>query len=224
VDGGGSGVVESCSMKTRIVLAMALCVTLSASAAEIGVIGKKFIIVDKLTAASKAKLVYVSKDQAAGITKGTDTDPNGIDVTFDYGYDAAAGRIFATAGGLDQGDTEGWTTNKATVAKFINKSAPAGSTVAKVAVIKPGQLLKLVATGRGDGPVIDIFSAGPPSGDVHTAFLVDNGADENTHCSTFAGCTYKLIAADTGAKLVCKTSTADPTCAALGSPSGAFLD
>jgi hypothetical protein len=115
--------------------------------------------------------------------------------------------------------------NKPSVAKFVNKSAPGGSTVAKVAVIKPGKLHKIVAKGLGDPPnVIDIFSAGAPSGDVHTAFSVDNSSDLNVHCSTFTGCTYKLIAADTGAKLVCKTSTADPTCAALGSPSGAFLD
>jgi hypothetical protein len=211
-------------MTTRIVLTAALCASLSASAAEIGVIGKKFIIVDKLTAASKAKLVYVSKDQAAGITKGTSTGAEGIDATFDFAYDATAGQVFIQAGDVDPGDTEGWKTNKATVAKFINKSAPAGSTVAKVAVIKPGKLLKLVAKGLGDGPVIDIFGAGAPSGDVHTAFSVDNSSDLNVHCSTFTGCTYKLIAADTGAKLVCKTSTADPTCAALGSPSGAFLD
>jgi hypothetical protein len=97
-----------------------------------------------------------------------------------------------------------------------------------VVVIKPDKLLKLVAKGLGDPlpppGAIDILTTGPPSGDVHTAFLVDNASEENTHCSTFTGCTYKLIAADTGAKLVCKTSTADPTCAALGSPSGAFLD
>ena len=221
-----SGVVHSRPMKTRIVLVMALCVTVSASAAEIGVIGKKFIIVDKVTTAGKAKIVYVSKDQTAGITKGTDTDPNGIDVTFEFGYDGADGRIFVTAGGLDPGDTEGWKTNKPTVAKFVNKQAPAGSTVAKVAVIKPGKLLKIVAKGLGDPPgaPIDIFAQGAPSGDVHTSFLVDNGTDENAHCSTFSNCTYKLIAADTGAKLVCRTSTADPTCAVLGSPSGAFLE
>jgi len=196
-----------------------------AQGANIGVIGKKFIIVDKVTTAGKAKVVYVSKDTTAGITKGTSTSAEGIDATFDFAYDATAGQVFMQAGDVDPGDTEGWKTNKPTVAKFINKSAPSGSTVAKVAVIKPGKLLKIVAKGLGDPPdVIDIFSAGPPSGDVHTAFSVDNSSDLNVHCSTFTGCTYKLIAADTGAKLVCRTSTADPTCAALGSPSGAFLD
>jgi len=199
--------------------------TYGAQAANIGVIGKKFIVVDKVTAAGKAKVVYVSKDQTAGISKGTTTNVNSIDTAFEYRYDTTSGRVEMQSGALEPGETEGWKTNKATVAKYVNKAAPSGSTVTKVAVIKPDKLLKVVAKGLGDPPnVIDIFAAGPPSGDVHTAFSVDNGPDLNVHCSTFTECTYKLIAADTGAKLVCKTSTADPTCAALGSPSGAFLD
>jgi hypothetical protein len=188
-------------------------------AADVGVVGKKLVIVDKLAAANKAKLVYVSTDRQAGITKGAGTDPNGIDVTFRFGYDAAAGRIVVPAGGLDPGDTEGWKTNEPSVAKFVNTQAPAGSTVATVAVVKPDKLLKLVAKGLGDPLVppgaIDILAAGPPSGDVHTAFLVDNGAEENAHCSTFSGCSYKLIAAGSGAKLTCRSSTADPSCSAL---------
>jgi hypothetical protein len=57
-----------------------------ASAADIGVTGKKLIVIDKLVAASKAKVVYVSKDTTAGITKGTASDLNTIDVTFDFNY------------------------------------------------------------------------------------------------------------------------------------------
>ena len=207
-----------------MVIAIGLGSATIAAATNIGVIGKKLIIVDKLATAGKAKVVYVSKDQDAGITKGTGTALAGIDATFDYTYDSTAGQMFMQSGVLD-GDTEGWKVNKSTVAKFVNKSAPSGSTVAKVGVIKPGKLLKVVGKGLGDGPVIDIFATGAPTGDVHTAFTVDNTpGGVFSHCSTFSGCTYKLIAADTGAKLVCKSSTADPTCVALGSPSGAFVD
>jgi hypothetical protein len=209
-------------MKTGVAVVV-LSIGLSATAAEIGVVGKKFIIVDKLSTAGKAKIVYVSKDQTAGITKGTSTNTSSISVVFDYTYDSAVGRIDIGSGEFN--GTIGWKTNRATVAKFVNRSAPDEGTVAKVAVVKPGKLLKIVAKGLGDPPgVIDIVTAGAPTGDVHTACLVDNGQDESIHCSTFTGCAYKLIAAGTGAKLVCKTSTADPTCAALGSPSGAFVD
>ena len=82
-------------------------------------------------------MVYVSKDHAAGITKGSGTDPATISAIFDYGYDATAGRIDMPAGAFS--GTEGWQTNSTSVAKFVNKTAPTGSTVAKVAVINPGR-------------------------------------------------------------------------------------
>jgi hypothetical protein len=90
--------------------------------------------------------------------------------------------------------------------------------VDKVAVIKPGKLLKLVGKGLGD-TAIDILGAGEPStqpvGAVVTAYCVDNGADTICHCSAFPACSYQLMAADTGAKLVCKNGVADADCAAL---------
>jgi hypothetical protein len=90
-----------------------------------------------------------------------------------------------------------------------------------VAVIKPGKLLKLVGLGLGDTP-IDILGAGAPStqpvGAVVTAYCVDNGADTICHCSAFPECSYQMIAADTGAKLVCKNGVADTDCAAHGAP------
>jgi hypothetical protein len=42
----------------------------SSRAADIGVVGLKLIVVDKVTAAGKAKAVFVSKDKTNGITKG----------------------------------------------------------------------------------------------------------------------------------------------------------
>jgi hypothetical protein len=71
--------------------ALALIFSTTATAATIGVIPKKLIVVDKLTAAGKAKVVYVSKDQASGITKGTGTDAAQISVQFDVVYGSAAG-------------------------------------------------------------------------------------------------------------------------------------
>jgi hypothetical protein len=199
--------------------AMAVLLAGATHAADVPVVPKKLIVVDKLSAASKAKLVYVSKDQAAGITKGAGTDVAQIDVRFDVAYDGAsvAGSFTLPAGASD--GTSGWLVNKHTVAKYVNKDAPGGPTQAKVAVVKPGKLLKLVGKGLGD-ETFDILAAGAPGGSVRTRYCVTNGGDENCHCSEFTGCAYKLIAGDTGAKLVCKTGTGDATCSGSPGPGG----
>ena len=96
--------------------------------------------------------------------------------------------------------------SKGTVAKYVNKSVPSGATGAKVAVIKPSKLLKIVGKSLGDTP-IDVFGAGAPGTSVLTIYYtVENGSALIRHCSAFtpASCAYKLIAGDTGAKLVCK--------------------
>jgi hypothetical protein len=177
------------------------------------VVAKKLIVVDKLTLASKAKLVYVAKD--AAVTKGTGTDTADISATFDVAYDAEAGAFAVPAGAL-VGKT-GWKVNRPTVAKFVNKDAPSGGgTEVKVAVIKPSKLLKLVAQGLGDGDELDIITAGAPTGSVFTAYCVTNGGETTCHCTEFSACSYKSIAGDTGAKLVCKTPNAgEPACTAL---------
>jgi hypothetical protein len=153
-------------------------------AADIGVTGKKLIIVDKTATASRAKVVYVSKDKAAGITKGTGLDATMIDAEFDffYGSGSAGGSFVIPAGGSN--GTDGWKVNKATVAKYVNKAAPAGPTGAKVAVIKPGKLLKIVGKNLGDTP-IDILSVSPGVGGVDTVYTVNNGGDTNRHCTNF---------------------------------------
>ena len=208
-------------MRPPSAIATIACILLAgaAPAADIAVIPKKLIVVDKLAAAGKAKLVYVSKDQAAGITKGGGTDVGQIDVRFDASYDAGsvAGSFTLPAGASD--GTSGWLVNKDTVAKYVNKSAPSGPTQAKVAVIKPGKLLKLVGKGLGDQP-FDILAGGAPAGGVRTQYCVTNGGEEHCHCSRFTGCAWTAIAGDTGAKLVCKTGTGDATCGGPAGPTG----
>jgi len=193
----------------------------SAMAADLSCDGKKLIIVDKLTAASKAKAVYVSKDQNCGITKGTSTSTSTsvITASLDVKYGSTDGNWDAPLGTSD--GQKGWLVNKPTVAKYVNKGAP-GTGSTKVAVIKPGKLLKIVGKDLGDSP-IDIFGAGDLTGgspDVTTAFTVTNDGETNRHCGGL-DCSYKLIAGDTGAKLVCKAPVA-ASCPA--SPSGAFID
>jgi hypothetical protein len=191
-----------------------LALTATALGADIPVTPKKLIVVDKLTTADKAKVVFVAKDSAA--TKGAGEDVEQISVQFDvaYGNGNAAGAFAVPASSVN-----GWVVNKSTVAKFVNKDAPGGPTEAKVAVIKPGKLLKIVAKGLGDTD-IDIFGAGDPgAGGVRTAYCVTNGGEENCHCSEFTGCIYKLITGGTGAKLVCKSGVGDAGCSVTGSSS-----
>jgi hypothetical protein len=182
----------------------------TSAAAPIGVAGNKLIIVDKVAAAGKAKVVYVSKDQTAGITKGTGTDVEAVSATFTFAYDSVGGAFALPVGASD--GTRGWKVNSAAVAKFVNKEAPEGITGAKVGVIKPGKLLKIVGKSLGDTP-IDLFADGEPTSPIVTEFAVTNGGDTYRHCSEFdpsdPGVTvvYKEIAGGTGRKLVAKNGT-----------------
>lgn len=189
---------------------------------EAGVAAWKLIVLDRLAFGGTAKTVYVAKDMA--VTKNNGQDPNGIGVEFRISYDGEVGRFEIPLGAFD--GNAGWKLNKKTVAKFANRDAPAGPTVVKTAVIKPGTTLKLVAKGLGDGDPLDILAQGSPSGSIFTSLCVANGGETTCHCTEFEGCLYKSVAAGAGAKLVCgkASSVPDPGCAALASPSGAFLD
>jgi hypothetical protein len=185
---------------------------------NIGVTPKKLIVLDK-PSASRQKIVFVSKDLTAGITKGTGTNPAQISAQFDVRYadDAAAGTVELPAGASN--GTDGWKANNANVAKYVNTAAPGGPTSAKVGVIKPSKLLKLTAKALG-APPLDIVGAGAPSGSVYTAYCVTNGGDHLCHCSELTGCTYTPLPAS-GAKLVCRVGVADPSCQAIAPPAPA---
>src|SRR5262245_51677641 len=116
-------------------VAFLLGATHVARAADVPITGLKLIVVDKMTAAGKAKAVFVAKD--AAVAKGSGTNPADIDATLDVAFDAESG-AFAMPQGAN------WIANKATVAKYVNNGAPAGSSV-KVSVIKPGNGVKVVA-------------------------------------------------------------------------------
>lgn len=184
-------------------LAGPLWLTPVARAVDIPITPTKLIVVDKLAAASKAKVVFVAKDPA--ITKGPGTDVADIAAELDLTYDAESG-VFEIGYGASDG-TRGWKVNKETVAKFVDKDAPAVQDT-KVVVVKPGKLLKLVAKGLGEEP-FDVLAAGAPTGNVHAQLSLWNGGEEYRHCAMFTGCAYKLVAGGTGAKLVCKNGAPD---------------
>jgi cysteine-rich repeat protein len=177
--------------------------------AAIPVAATKLIVVDK--GAAGAKAVFVAKD--AAISKGAGTDVAAIGVTLDLTYDngtdaASAGQFVAAIG------SPSWLVNRPSVAKYVNKTAPAGGGT-RVTVVKPGTLVKLVGRNTGDTPLDILNQAGAPGGVAGTAYCIDNDGEGRCFCSTFPACTWKSIAGGTGAKLVCRNGTGDAACAAL---------
>jgi len=190
-------------------LAVAVLTAGPAMAADIGVVGLKLIILDKLAAASKAKMVFVTKDVA--VTKGTGTDASTISAQLDISGTTGPGSFVMPAG-------SNWLVNKSTVAKYVNKPAPSGGAV-KVSVVKPTKLVKVVGKSLGDTPV---NISAPPAGSVLVVHSITNGAENNRHCTNFNGCVHKIIAGGGNFKLICKGNSTAATCPA--SPSGAFID
>lgn len=204
--------------RVECALVLATCfVAGTAGAADVGVEATKLVVVDKLATASKAKTVFVSKDDTGAITKGSGTDPDAISAAFAVDYDGTGGPTagsFAVPAGALAGDA-GWKANKETVASYVNKAAPGGPTGAKVAVIKPAKLLKLVGKSLGDVP-LDLLGAGAPVGSVRTAYTVANDGETTRHCTAFGSCVFKEIGGGTGRKLVCKGGAPDPGCGSGG--------
>jgi cysteine-rich repeat protein len=180
-------------------------------ATDIGVAPTKLIVVDKLAASNNAKAVFVAKD--ALVDKGAGTDPATIAAELQMSYDN--GVDSAITGEFDVPmASANWVTNKAAVAKFVNKDAPTG-TGTKVAVIKQNNLVKLVGKNLGDSPLDILSQSASASGAAKTAYCVQNGVTANCFCSNLDSCSWKSIAKGTGAKLVCKGGTADPSCGGI---------
>jgi hypothetical protein len=122
-----------------------------------GISAVKLIVVDKVVASGKAKVVYVAKNDA-GIQKGAGGDPALLSGSFDVFY---TDRPSSVAGSFVLPSP--WRTAKDVVAKYVNSQAPGGPGQAKVAVVKDGVTAKVVAKGLGDGPALDVVAAGPPT-------------------------------------------------------------
>jgi hypothetical protein len=188
----------------------------SAMAVEVGITGKKLVIVDKLTAAGKAKIAYVAKDTPAN--KGADTGTISASIAYQSPTLGSSGGAAMPSGGF--------IVNKATVAKYVNKDAPGGAGAVKVAVIKPTKLLKAVLKDLGDaGTKINIYQGGATTNpvDVNTQYTVVDSGGVRKHCGEFTGCARKIIGGGTGAKVVCKTPVPGNTVTCPASPSAAFL-
>jgi len=170
-------------------------------AQTIPVVGTKLIVVDRVATASKAKVVFVTKDP--NVTKSVGF-ANPIDANLDVAYDSVSGSWIMPPG-------SDWIVSESDVAKYVNKEAPIGGTV-RTSIIKRDLLLKVVGSSLGDDP-LDVSQA--PSGPVYVAHILHDGSYTYRHCTQFAGCAHNVIANGTGYKLVCRGgSVGDPGCAA----------
>jgi len=168
-----------------------LAVGAPSRALDFPIVANKLIVVDKLTAAGRAKAVFVSRDIA--VAKGTGTDPAQIDAVLDVGYDGTNGS-FLMPQGAD------WLVNTSAVAKYVHVGAPAGGAV-KTSIVKPGKTFKVVAKSLGDSP-LDVSAA--PTASVFVAHTLTNGGVTLRQCTRFTDCVYTTIAGGTGSKLVCR--------------------
>jgi len=192
--------------------------TLPPNVTSNGIEGLKLILVDKYVSSSKAKAVFVSKDNTAGaIHKGPDADPPLLsgtveifakdDPTNTAVYDLAAAN---------------WLVNKPTVAKYVFKTAAPGGLGVKVSVVKPDLLLKVVGKNLGDGDTatgnqsasdLDLSTVGVGD-ELRVRVTIVNATDVSTHimCSDFTVETAASISGGTGYKIVSKTSTVPGSC------------
>ena len=188
-------------------MAAALLADVPASAVDLPIAARKLIVVDRPDAVARSRVIFVAKDSA--ISKATGTDPEDISVQLTVAYDGATGVL-----SIPPGSANGWRSNTASLGRYVNPAAPAGPTHAKLALIRPGTLLKLIGKGPGEVP-LNAFTEGPPVGPVRSALCVTNGGEETCHCSEFSACRYTLIAGGTAAKLTCRLGTGDAGCGAL---------
>jgi hypothetical protein len=192
-----------------------LVLTASVDAADVGVAANKLLVVDTLATSGKAKAAYLVKD--VSVTKGSGAGISVISLRLDvaYGSGNASGVFFAPSGAWEDNSTN---------AKFLPNPFVVPQTQVKLALIRPGRLIKLTAAGTGDTP-IDIVGAGQPAEGVYTSACVVNDCEENCHCSVFTSCSYKPLAGGAGAKLACKNGAPDPSCTARTlRPPSCFVD
>jgi pimeloyl-ACP methyl ester carboxylesterase len=201
--------MSSSSRVCPVVGVAMLAVVWTAAAADVGVTGRKLIVIDKVAAANKAKVVFVSKGDP-GIEKGSGGDPADLDGTFEVSYESGGSSVDGTFVMPSP-----WLVNTDTVAKYVNNGAPTTGGAVKVAVVKPGRVAKVVASQLGDGRLIDLFVGQPDAAGVEAVLTLNNRATATRHrmCTRFSvgdGSTvvYKEIAAGMGRKLVLKNGVA----------------
>lgn len=168
--------------------------------------GRKLVI--KRSSSGREKAVFVSKDPNAlfPTPEGSD-DPTSVGATVEFVSGSEGTSTLALPAG-------NWTLTPAgTIYKFKNKTAPDGTSAVKVALVKQGRGLKVVAK-----------AVGLPLAGVHGSVGIRIRTGMLRHCARFGG----TILRDEAGKFIAKDAVAadvvDCSDQELGSPSGAFLE
>ncbi|HWP64972.1 MAG TPA: hypothetical protein VNO26_03550 [Candidatus Limnocylindria bacterium] len=198
-----------------LVLGVLLASLAPARAENVGITGRKLVVIDKLEFSNKAAVRFFSLDSR--IDKGDGLLAANIGATFDITIEALNHPPIAGAFSIPTGfsETAGWRVNRPTLAKFVNPGAPGGPTQVRVASVGTNHFVKISAKGLGDLPLpieslrfINSFA-------VQVRFTVMNGTETIMHCTLFddEDCVFSLIAGGTGHKLQCTNGDAIPDCA-----------
>ena len=110
------------------------------------------MVVDRPSDPARSRVIFVARDPA--ITKGSGTNLEDIsaELTIAYNVGLSMGVV-----SIPSGSANGWRSNTAAGARYTNGAAPAGPSDAKLALIRPGALLKLVTRGPGNVP-LNVFA------------------------------------------------------------------
>lgn len=159
-----------------LAFAVSLGIAIPAIAVDSPILGKKLQIIDTTPKNGKSKAVFIAKD--AGVTKGAAGDPSLLDGQLEFFYvdTPANGSVMSLPSPI-------WDKNTDKIARYKNVTAPVGGE-AKVVVVKPGKIAKVVAKDKG---TIDISSP-PGAGGVIAALTINNGNDasQTRMCTLFS--------------------------------------
>ena len=178
-----------------------------------GITGLKLILVDNYSLASKAKVVFVSRDTTPGaIHKPSAFTPLSGTVEIIDMFDPSNVGVYDLA-------PANWIVNNSNVAKYVFKTAGAGTDGARVVVVKPNLLLKVVGKNLGDGDAAT-GSQGPSDLELPDLIavrvrvtMVDTANNlTDIMCSDFLIDSLGSIAGGTGWKFTSRTSTAPASC------------
>jgi hypothetical protein len=188
-----------------VAVAGVLCgLVVEARAENVGITGRKLVILDKLEFINKAAVRFLSVDPL--VRKGFGTSPSDIGATIDITIEALNHPPIAGAFSVPQGfsTTAGWRVNNSSLAKYVNPGSPGGPTQVRVMTIQQSHLIKLAARGLGDLPLnLDDLRFAPY--DVQVRVTILNGDETFTHCTVFDSddCRLPEAGAGTGRKMQC---------------------
>jgi hypothetical protein len=174
--------------------------------------GDRLVVIDRVAAKGRARLLYHSRAAVPGLPVGSSVAE--VAATLTVRVDDASGEYEVPAGAFD--GRSGWRDNTSRRAVFVNRSAPGGETGVRKAEVSPSGGITLLAKSLGDvTPALDVPEA--PAEAVDVRYALSSTSERSFMCSHFeaSDCRYRTLAGGAGMKLTCDGGTADATCGAF---------